>query len=57
MDDAAVVRDLERLGDLGAHAQRLLDRQRAALEPLGERLASTFSSTSRTVPGSGSSKP
>ena len=39
MDDALPVRVVERVGDLDAEAQRLVERQRPLREPLGERLA------------------
>ena len=39
MDDALLVRGFERLGDLARERQRLLDRQRAAPQPLGQRLS------------------
>ena len=38
MNDAHIVRGGKRVRDLGAHLERLLDRQRAGAEPLGERL-------------------
>ncbi len=38
MNDAHIVRGGRRVRDLGAHLERLLDRQRAGAEPLGERL-------------------
>ena len=39
MDDALLVRRLERLGDLARDGDRLVDRHRPALQPLGEVLA------------------
>ena len=39
MDDAPLVRRVERLGDLFRHAQGLSERQRAAAQPALERLA------------------
>ena len=39
MDDAALVRGLDRRRDLDAQRERLARRQRAAREPRGERLA------------------
>ena len=39
VDDALLVRLLERLGDLLRDRERLVDRDRAALQPLGEVLA------------------
>ena len=39
MDDALVVRGLERLGDLRRHGDRFVDRDRPALQALGEVLA------------------
>ena len=39
MDDAALVRRVERVGELPSDVQRLADRQRPAREPVGERLA------------------
>ena len=38
MDDALLVRGFQRFGDLQRDAQRLLDRQRPTLQPLGQRL-------------------
>ena len=37
MDDPLLVRRLERLGDLARDRQRLLDRDRSARDPIGER--------------------
>ena len=37
MDDALLVRGLQGVGDLSRDIDRLVDRQRAVLEPLGER--------------------
>ena len=37
MDDALLVRRVERLGDLAGDGERLRDRQGAALEAIGER--------------------
>ena len=39
MDDPCAVRALERVGDLDPVAQHSFERQRAAREPVGERLA------------------
>ena len=39
VDDALLVRLLERLGDLPRDRERLVDRDRPALQPLGEVLA------------------
>ena len=39
MDDAFLVRGFERLGDLAGDGERLRDRQRAALETIGEHRA------------------
>ena len=39
MDDALLVRGLERLGDLACNGEGLGDRQRSALETIGERRA------------------
>ena len=38
MDDALLVRGLERLGDLACDWHRLVEREQAARNPLGERL-------------------
>ena len=37
MDDALLVRRLERLGDLPRDRQRLVERDRAARDAIGER--------------------
>ena len=37
MDDALLVRSLERVGDLAGDRQRLVDRERAGRDPVGER--------------------
>ena len=37
MNDAAVVRGLERVGDLPRGGQRLVERQAAARDPIGQR--------------------
>ena len=47
MDDPLVVGLLERLGDLPGHDDGLVDRQRPALQPLGEVLAVGESITRR----------
>ena len=39
MDDAPLVRRLERLGDLPRDLERLVDRQRSPRQPLRQRLA------------------
>ena len=39
MDDAFLVRRLERLGYLPCDPQRLLDREGTTLQPFGQRLA------------------
>ena len=39
VDDALLVRGFERIGDLARDGERLLERNRALLDPLGERLA------------------
>ena len=39
MDDAVAMRAVERVGDLGAVADHLVGRQRAARQPAGQRLA------------------
>ena len=39
MDDALLVRRFERFGDLARDRQRLADIERAARDPLGQRLA------------------
>ena len=39
MDDALLVRRLERLGDLPRDRQRLVDRNRPVRQPLGEVVA------------------
>ena len=39
MHDAVVVRLVERVGHLDGDVERLLERERALHEPLGERLA------------------
>ena len=39
MDDALLVRRLERFGDLPRDRQRLIERNRSARDPIGERRA------------------
>ena len=39
MDDPPLVRSIERVGDLPRHGQRVFERNGAARQPLGERLA------------------
>jgi hypothetical protein len=39
VDDALLVRGFERIGDLTANLDRFADRQSAASDPLGQRLA------------------
>ena len=39
MDDAAFVRGIERVGDLASDWNRVIDRQRATLDPVGQCLA------------------
>ncbi len=54
VDDALLVRRVERLGDLARNRESLGNRQRAALEAIGERGPSTSSRTSAVTPSASS---
>ena len=56
MDDAALVRGLERFGNLAGDRQRFVERQRALRDPIGQRRAVDQLQDERVAP-SLSSKP
>ena len=43
MDDARLVRKVERIGDLGGDGERLVDRDWSGRQPIGQRRPSTSS--------------